>query len=117
MMIDGAIDTAVMKVYVDHMLIPALHDGDIVIWDNVPMHTNAEVIASIEAAGARVVALPPYSPDLNPIEECISKIKAALRSAKARTTQTLQRALRHALDAITVTDIQGWFRHAGYRIT
>ena len=115
MMIDGSVNTAVMSAYVEQMLAPALRRGDIVIWDNVPMHTNAETIAMIEATGARVLPLPAYSPDLNPIEECISKIKALLRTAKARTKLTLQRALRIVLDAITTNDIRGWFQHAGYR--
>lgn len=114
MMIQGAIDTDCLRAYVRAMLVPALRRGDIVIWDNVAPHKNAGVIALIEAAGASVIALPAYSPDLNPKEECISKIKSALRAAGADTTRLLQRALKRAIESVTLQDIRGWFQHCGY---
>lgn len=116
MMVDGAIDTNALRVYVQKILVPKLRRGDIIIWDNVPTHKNADIIRLIEATGARVVPLPAYSPDLNPKEECISKIKTALRAAKARTKLTLQRALKRAIESITPQDIRGWFEHAGYTV-
>ena len=114
MMIQGAIDTDVLRSYVREMLVPELRRGDIVIWDNVPPHKNAEVVALIASAGASVIALPAYSPDLNPKEECISKIKSVLRSAGAATTLLLQRALKRAIESVTPQDIRGWFQHCGY---
>jgi transposase len=116
MMIEGAINTDVLNAYVRQMLAPELRRGDIVIWDNAPPHKNAQVIALIESTGASVVALPAYSPDLNPKEECISKIKSALRSAGAETTLLLQRALKRAIESVTSQDIRGWFRHCGYNV-
>jgi transposase len=116
MMIPGAIDGDVLTHYVRQILAPQLRTGDIVIWDNVPIHKNNTVIALIEATGARVLPLPAYSPDLNPKEECISKIKAALRTAKAPTILLLQRALKRAIESVTCQDIRGWFEHAGYSV-
>jgi transposase len=117
MMIPGAIDTDVLRGYVETILAPKLRGGDIVIWDNVPPHKNADVLALIESTGARVIALPAYSPDLNPKEECISKIKSALRATGAPTMLLLQRALKRAIESVTQQDIRGWFRHCGYSIT
>lgn len=107
MMIEGSVDTAVLTAFVETMLAPRLRSGDIVIWDNVSMHLNVGIRAIIEAKKARVMYLPAYSPDLNPIEECISKIKTYLRGAKARTKLRLQRALKRALELITPADIVG----------
>jgi transposase len=117
MMIKGAIDTRVLEAYVEQLLAPELRRGDIVIWDNVPTHLNARIIELIEATGARVQPLPAYSPELNPKEECISKIKTSIRSAKARTELMLRRALCRAIDSVTQEDIRGWFQHAGYALT
>lgn len=116
MMIEGAIDGAVLELYVRHFLAPQLRPGDIVIWDNVPTHKSAGVVALIEATGARVKPLPAYSPDFNPKEECISKIKAELKRVKANTKRKLKNALRRAYAKVTLTDIRGWFRHCGYSI-
>jgi len=116
MMIEGAIDGEVLEQYVRHFLAPQLRPGDIVIWDNVPTHKSAGVIALIEATGARVEPLPAYSPDFNPKEECISKIKAELKRVKATTTRKLKNALRRAYAKVTLTDIRGWFRHCGYTV-
>jgi len=117
MMIEGAIDTEVLERYVEHFLVPLLQPGDIVIWDNVAIHKNARIRARIEATGARIEPLPAYSPDLNPIEECISKIKNILRTLKAETIPALWRALKYAFAQITPQDIRGWFQHCGYVLT
>jgi len=117
MMIEGAIDADVLKQYVEHILAPELHPGDIVLWDNVSIHKNGGVIARIEATGARIEPLPAYSPDLDPVEECISKVKACLRKLKAETIMTLQHALKYAFAQVTPEDIRGWFQHCGYVLT
>ena len=89
---------------------PALQPEDVVVWDNLQPHKNAQVIAAIEAVGARVEPLPVYSPDLTPIEEMGSKMKEFLRALGARTTQTVMAAVGKALEQITPCDIGGWFQ-------
>jgi transposase len=116
LMIEGAIDGPVLEHYVEQMLVPELRAGDIVVWDNVATHKNRRVLALIEAAGARVEPLPAYSPDFNPIEECISKVKAELRRLKAETVRQLRNALKRALAKVTRQDIRGWFKHCGYAV-
>ena len=116
MMINGAIDGATLHSYVKQVLLPKLRKGHIVIWDNVPTHKNGDVVAAIEKKGARVIRLPAYSPDLNPKEECISKIKSILRKSKARTEIALERALKKAYSLVTPQDAKGWFRHCGYSV-
>jgi transposase len=111
---DGATDSACFEAYVERCLAPALRPGDIVVMDNLACHKAAEVARLIESAGARVRYLPAYSPDLNPIERLFSKLKAALRSAAARTVDALIEAMGEALRAIKVADIRGWFAHSGY---
>ena len=101
--------------YVATCLAPSLKAGDVVVMDNLSSHKSAEVTRLIEAAGASARFLPPYSPDLNPIEALFSKLKQALRSAKARTFATLIEAIGEALRSISRHDIMGWFRHCGYR--
>ena len=117
MMIEGPIDGAVLELYVMHFLAPQLRAGDIVIWDNVPTHKSGRVIELIEATGARVEPLPAYSPDLNPKEECISKIKAELRRVKADTRRKLKNALKRAFAKVALQDIRGWFWHCGYSVS
>jgi len=117
LMIKGAIDGEVLELYVKHLLLPELRAGDIVIWDKLPVHKNERAIALIERAGARVEPLPAYSPDLNPIEECISKVKEELRSAKVHTVRKLRNALKRALSKVTAQDILGWVKHSGYAVT
>lgn len=117
MMIEGAIDGQVLELYVEHLLVPELQPGDIVLWDNVATHKNQRAIALIEASGARVEPLPAYSPDLDPIEECISKVKAELRRVKADTGRKLRNALKRAFAKVTPKDIRGWFQHCGYAVT
>jgi transposase len=117
MMIEGAIDGEVLERYVEHFLAPELRPGHIVLWDNVPTHKNNRAIALIEASGARVEPLPAYSPDLDPIEECISKVKNELRRTKADTVRKLRSALKRAFANVTAQDARGWFKHCGYAIT
>lgn len=114
MRIEGAVNSEVFELYVKHLLVPCLRPGHIVLLDNVKFHYAPRAIEWIEAAGAHVVHLPAYSPDLNPIEEGISKIKEALRSFKARTKRTLDNALAKALALVTEDDSHGWFEHCGY---
>jgi transposase len=114
MTIEGAINTEVFDLYVEQMFVPVLQPGDIVLLDNVKFHYSERAISLIEAAGAEVLHIPAYSPDFNPIEECISKIKETLRSLKARTKRQLYNALAKAIEKITAQDILGWFKHCGY---
>ena len=113
---DGATNTACFEAYVAECLAPSLRPGDIVIMDNLSSHKTAEVARLIASAGAEVRYLPAYSPDLNPIERLFSKLKAALRKAKARTVDALIAAIGEALRAIRPGDIVGWFAHSGYRV-
>lgn len=116
MTINGAVDAIVFKVYLEQVLSPTLKAGDIVVMDNLPAHKVAGIKELIEASGAQLIYLPPYSPDLNPIEKCWSKIKTYLRAAKARTREALEKALREALLLITEEDAVGWFKSCGYAI-
>ncbi len=112
--IDGPVDTEVFRTYVQQVLVPTLRAGDIVVMDNLSPHKAPRVREAIEAVGAELWYLPPYSPDLNPIEEMWSKIKAFLRKAAARTLDALIEAIRRALRAVTSDDILGWFKLCGY---
>ena len=116
MTIEGAVDGLVFKTYVEQVLAPTLEHGDVVVMDNLAAHKVDGVIDAIEARGAKAIFLPPYSPDLNPIEKCWSKIKTYLRSAKARTREALEKALKEALLLITPSDASGWFASSGYAI-
>jgi transposase len=116
MTIDGATDAEVFHIYVDQVLRPTLRPGDIVIMDNLRAHKAAGIREAIEQAGARVLYLPPYSPDLAPIERCWSKLKSLLRTAKARTREALDEAIAQALATITASDARGWFEHCGYAL-
>jgi transposase len=111
---DGATDAAAFETYLGECLAPTLGPGDIVVMDNLACHKTAEVARLIGAAGACVRYLPAYSPDLNPIERLFSKLKAWLRSAKARTVDGLIEAMGDALRAVRPGDILGWFGHSGY---
>lgn len=116
MTVNGAVDTEVLRLYIDQVLGPTLQPGDIVVMDNLAVHKVAGIAEAIRAWGARLEYLPPYSPDLNPIERCWAKIKAALRQAKARTRDTLEAALKQALQLVTAADAQAWFAHCGYPV-
>jgi transposase len=111
---DGATDSSCFETYVGRCLAPTPRPGDIVVMDNLACHKAAEVGRLIAAAGAEVRYLPAYSPDLNPIERLFSKLKAWLRSAKARTVDGLIGAMGDALRAVRAGDIRGWFAHSGY---
>jgi transposase len=106
----GATNTGVFETYVEEVLVPELKPGDVVLWDNLKPHESEEAIEAVEAAGARVVPLPPWSPDLTPIEEMISKVKGSLRSAAARTKETVYAAFGSALHDVTLDNIAGWFQ-------
>ena len=114
MVVDGATTKDVFKAYVEQILLPTLKAGDIVVLDNLSAHKNQEVRDLIESVGAELWFLPPYSPDLNPIEKMWSKIKSILRTLKARTEKALIDAIAKALDAITANDAKGWFESCGY---
>jgi len=116
MTVDGATTGEVFRAYVEHILVPTLRRGDIVVLDNLSSHKDKPAIALIEQAGAEVRFLPPYSPDFNPIEKMWSKVKALLRSAKARTEETLLAAIGSALAEVTAQNAEGWFAACGYSI-
>jgi transposase len=106
----GATDTPTFEGYVNEILAPQLRPGDVVIWDNLQPHKAESVIRAVESAHARVIHLPPSSPDLTPIEEMFSKAKEALRSIAARTTEAIYAAIGPILKGITLQNILGWFQ-------
>jgi transposase len=106
----GATNTDMFATYVEEVLVPELNPGDVVIWDNLKPHQSDEAVEAVEAAGARVIPLPAWSPDLTPIEEMFSKVKGAMRSAAARTTGAVDAAFASALHDVTLEDIAGWFQ-------
>jgi transposase len=112
--LEGATDTEVFEAYVREALCPTLRPGDTVVMDNLSPHKGAEALALIAQAGAEVRFLPAYSPDLNPIEQMWSKVKAGLRTAEARTQPTLLAAIAASLETITSQDARNWFGHCGY---
>ena len=114
MTVNGATDADVFRVYIQEVLAPTLSEGDIVVMDNLSAHKVAGVREAVEARGAQLLYLPPYSPDLNPIERCWSKIKTALRAANARTREALDEAITLALATVTESDARAWFKHCGY---
>src|SRR5579859_6974328 len=114
MIIEGAVNAAAFEAYVEHILVPSLSDGQIVVMDNLSAHKGVRVRQLIEARGCEVLFLPAYSPDYSPIEETFSKVKAFLRRVGARTHEALQEALGQALETVSVQDALGWFTHCGY---
>jgi len=114
MVIDGAMNGAAFTAYAETLLAPALQPGDIVIMDNLPAHKVAGARAAIEAAGAELIFLPPYSPDFNPIEQAFAKLKALLRKAAARTIDALEAAIAVALGAFTPKECEHYFTNSGY---
>ena len=116
MTIEGAADTEVFQAYVRHVLVPTLRPGDLVVLDNLSPHKSEPTLNLIRQAGAQVLFLPAYSPDLNPIEKLWSKVKNFLRSAEARTEAALLEAIALALQTITPQDAINWFACCGYRI-
>jgi len=114
MTIEGATDTEVFRVYVSRVLCPTLRPGDVVVMDNLSPHKSEPILSLIAQAGAQVLFLPAYSPDLNPIEKMWSKVKTFLRSAEARTELSLIRAIGLALGSVTRQDAMNWFASCGY---
>jgi transposase len=114
MTVDGATDGDVFTAFVREVLAPTLKEGDIVVLDNLGAHRSASARRAVEARGARLQFLPPYSPDMNPIERCWSKIKTALRAAKARTREALEAAIKQAMMTVSASDARAWFKHCGY---
>ena len=116
MIIAGPTDGDIFLAYLEPVLCPQLRLGQVVIMDNLSAHKVAGVRQRIEATGAKLMYLPPYSPDLNPIEQAWSKVKLLLRSLKARTADALVAALAEALTTITPENVVAWFRHCGYSL-
>ena len=114
MVLDGPMTGTAFLAYVEQVLVPSLRRSDVVIMDNLPAHRRPAVRAAIEAAGARLLRLPPYSPDLNPIENAFAKLKAILRKAAARTIDDLWNAIRDALPQFTPDECRNYFTAAGY---
>ena len=114
MTVEGAVDGEVFEIYVREVLCPSLAPGDVVVMDNLGAHRVEGVRLAIEAVGASLVFLPPYSPDFNPIEKCWSKIKTALRAAAARRREALDEAISKAISAVSADNAQAWFRSCGY---
>ena len=111
MTIEEPTDTDIFLAYIEHLLYPVLKPGDVVVMDNLSAHKAPAVREWIEKAGAELLYLPPYSPDLNPIEKAWAKLKQLLRAAKARSKDTLEQAITEALPFITPDNAQAWFRH------
>jgi transposase len=114
MMLEGATAPAAFEGSVEHVLAPVLSPGTVVVIDNLSAHTRGRVRALIESRGCEVYSVPAYSPDLSPIDAAVSKCKALLRRAQARTRELLQAAIAQALQQITALDAQGYFAHCGY---
>jgi transposase len=117
LVVDGALDGPLFRAYVEQQLAPALGPGDIVVMDNLAGHKVAGVREAVERAGARVVYLPPYSPDYNPIELAFSKLKRLVRSGAERTVDGLWARLGRALDEFSPRECRNYFRHCGYHAT
>lgn len=112
--LEGAVNTAACLVFIRDLLVPTLRSGDIVLMDNLSCHKTDAVRLAIESVGARVLFLPPYSPDFSPMEQAFSKLKAGLRRLRPQTLPDLLTALAHTLDSITVSDALGFFCCAGF---
>jgi len=117
MTVEGAVDTSTFNAYLEHVLRPTIKRGDVLVLDNLSAHHASRIEEFAAECGAEVIWLSPYSPDFSPIEMMWSKIKTALRAAKARTREELERAFKAALELITESDCLGWFSHCGYQVT
>jgi transposase len=116
MTVEGAADTATVEAFVEACVVPRLRPGQKVVLDNVRTHKSAGLRQLIAAAGCELHFLPPYSPDLSPIEEAFAQVKTVLRRAKARTTEAVQQAIGPALNAVTPQDARHYFAHCGYGV-
>lgn len=114
MVVDAPTDAAVFETFIEQLLVPTLRSGDVVVMDNLAAHKGPAVREAIEAVGAEVLFLPPYSPDFNPIESMWSKVKQFLRRAATRTFDTLVAAIGDALRSVTLDDCRGFFTGCGY---
>ena len=114
--VDGAVNGDVFEAFVEQVLVPELRSGDVVIMDNLSSHKRQRVRDLIEGAGARLVFLPPYSPDLNPIELILAKVKQLLRSSACRTANALWQAMQPVLDKVSSTDAINCYKHCGYTL-
>ena len=116
MTVEGSTNKEVFLTYLQEVLCPALRPGQIVVMDNLAVHKNEAVRAQIEACGCRLIFLPAYNPDFNPIEHAFAKLKGCLRKARARTQETLEAAIAAGLATITATDACAWFKHCGFQL-
>ncbi len=114
MAIEGSTTKEVFEAYIEHFLAPTLRVGQVLIMDNLSAHKGQRVRELIEERGCELLYLPPYSPDLNPIEEAFSKVKRLLRVVGARTKEALAEAIGKALDVVGTSDARGFFTHCGY---
>jgi transposase len=112
--VEGATNRDVFEAYVERVLSPELRPGQVVVMDNLTAHKGERVRELIEERGCKLLYLPPYSPDFNPIEEAFSKIKGLLRKGEARTREALVEAIGTAISAVTTKDARGYFEHCGY---
>lgn len=116
MVVDGPVNADIFESFVEQVLVPELREGDVVVMDNLSSHKRARTRELIEAAGAELMFLPPYSPDLNPIEMIFSKIKQRLRSLACRTRAALWNAMQSVLDEVQAIDAANCYRHCGYSL-
>jgi len=117
LVVEGAVNGDVFRAYVAKVLVPELRPGDVVVMDNLGSHKTAAVRAAVEGAGCELLYLPPYSPDLSPIENAFSKLKRLLRTAATRTAGGLWRAIGRLLDEFRPAECRNYFRHCGYNAT
>ncbi len=117
LVVDGPMTGTMFRAYIEQMLAPALSRGDVVVMDNLAAHKVAGVREAVQAAGASVLYLPPYSPDLNPIEQLFAKLKAMLRTASARTKEALWNTIGTALKAFPEAECRNYLEHCGYEFT
>jgi len=113
--VEGPTTREVFEAYLERVLAPTLELGRVVVMDNLSAHKGGRVREIVERAGCELIYLPPYSPDLNPIERAFSKVKGLLRRAEARTREALIEAMGWALEAVSARDARGFFGHCGYR--
>jgi len=116
MTIDAPTDTSIFLAFVKHVLAPTRRPGQVVVMDNLPAHKHPQVRTLLRTRGCQLLYLPPYSPDLNPIEPAWSKLKAFLREVRARLRPDLEQAVATGLRTITAQNAKGWFRHCGYPV-
>ena len=114
--VDGAVNGDVFEAFVEQVLVPELQSGDVVIMDNLSSHKRQRIRELIEGIGVRLVFLPPYSPDLNPIELIFAKVKQLLRSLACRTRDALWKAMQSVLDQVTPSDAANCYEHCGYTL-